>query len=111
LKSRTLILLLTVLPEQGEQGSLLQAVRMLIPRHLPFILVLQDPALDALAATLPRDKAELSRTLVAADLVDARRRLIQDLRVLGALVAETPPEDAGVNAVNAYLDVKRRQLL
>jgi uncharacterized protein (DUF58 family) len=111
LKSRTLILLLTVLPEQGEQGGLLQAVRMLIPRHLPFILVLQDPALDALAATLPRDKAELSRTLVAADLVDARRRLIQDLRVLGALVAETPPEDTGVNAVNAYLDVKRRQLL
>ena len=31
--------------------------------------------------------------------------------LVGALVVETRPEDAGVEAVNAYLDVKRRQLL
>ena len=29
----------------------------------------------------------------------------------GALVVESTPEDAGVDAVNAYIDVKRRQLL
>jgi len=36
---------------------------------------------------------------------------VHELRALGALVVETRPEDAGVEAVNAYLDVKRRQLL
>jgi len=33
------------------------------------------------------------------------------LRRRGALVAETAPGDAGLQAVNSYLEVKRRQLL
>jgi hypothetical protein len=30
---------------------------------------------------------------------------------MGCLVVETPPGDAGTKAMNAYLDVKARQLL
>jgi uncharacterized protein (DUF58 family) len=111
LRARTLVLLLTALPERGDHEPLLQAVRTLMPRHLPCIVVLRDPALEALADALPTHRAELCRTLVASDLVAGRRQLVQELRHLGALVAETAPEDAGVTAVNAYLDVKRRQLL
>jgi hypothetical protein len=36
---------------------------------------------------------------------------MRELRARGALVVETTPEDAGINAVNGYIDVKRRQLL
>jgi uncharacterized protein (DUF58 family) len=111
LRSRTLVLLLTVLPEPGEHGDLLAAVRMLMPRHLPLVMVLKDPGLQAAAEALPASRGELCRTLVASELVQGRAHLVRGLRQLGALVVETTAEDSGVAAVNSYLEVKRRQVL
>ncbi len=111
LKHRSLILIATVLPEQGDHGELLQAMHMIRGRHLPLVLVMSDPVLNASARALPADRRELCRTLVAADVVDGRRQLIKELRRLGALVVETAPDEIGATAINAYLDVKRRQLL
>jgi uncharacterized protein (DUF58 family) len=111
LRSRTLVLMFTVLPEREEQDDLLSAVRMLMPRHLPLILVFKDAGLEAAAQALPQDRNELCRALVASELVQGRQRLMRELRHLGAMMVETLPEDSGFSAVNAYLDVKRRQLL
>jgi hypothetical protein len=36
---------------------------------------------------------------------------MRELRRLGAMVVESAPADAGVDAMNAYIEVKRRQLL
>jgi uncharacterized protein (DUF58 family) len=110
LKHRTLIAILTALPET-EHEPLLRALRLLAPQHLPLLLVLQDPELLAAACLLPADKAELSRMLAARDIVSKREQAVREARSLGALVVETTPADAGVAAMNAYVDVKRRQLL
>ena len=110
LHHRTLIAILTALPEL-EHDALLRAVRMLAPQHLPLLLVLTDPDLEAASRLLPADKAELSRTLAARDLLAGREKTVRELRRLGALVVETAPGEAGVAAMNAYIDVKRRQLL
>ena len=111
LHSRALVLLLTALPELEAEGTIVQAVDLLIPQHLPVVIAFTDPGLTAAAQFQPSDKAELSRTLVARDLWTERRRVLGELRRRGALVVETAPGDAGVEAVNSYLAVKRRQLL
>jgi len=111
LHHRTLILILTVLPEREERGDLLRAVEMLAPQHLPLLVTLSDRDLKAAAEILPSDRAELSRTLVARDLVLGRLEVMRELRARGALVVDSTSEDAGVDSVNAYIDVKRRQLL
>jgi uncharacterized protein (DUF58 family) len=111
LHHRTLILMLTVLPEREERFGLLRAVEMLAPQHLPLVIALSDPNLKAAARFLPSSREELSRTLVARELWTNRMELMRDLRARGALVVESTPEDAGIDAVNAYVDVKRRQLL
>lgn len=111
LHSRALVLLLTALPELDEGGTLVRAVDMIIPQHLPVVIVFSDPGLAAAASFLPSDKPELCRTLVARDLWVERRRTLAELRRRGALVVETAPGDAGIEAVNSYLEVKRRQLL
>jgi uncharacterized protein (DUF58 family) len=111
MRHRSLILIITSLPEQDEKQSLVRAVKMLTPQHLPVCIVLSDPALKAAAHFLPADRAELCRTLVARDVWSAKHQMMQELRRLGAWVVETTPEDAGIDSVNAYLDVKRRQLL
>ena len=76
-----------------------------------FVIFFTNPDLEAAARALPADRAELCRSLVARDLWGVRQRVAAELRRRGALVVETPPGDAGVEAVNAYVDVKRRQLL
>ncbi len=111
LRHRTLVMILTALPEHGDEADLLAAVSSLAPRHLPLVLVLRDPHLQAIADHAPGDRAALCRTLVAGDLVDGRQTLMRALQRRGALVAECDPGDAGEAAVNAYLMVKRRQLL
>lgn len=111
LHHRTLILILTVLPEREERHDLLHAVDMLAGQHLPLFITISDRDLRASAETLPAGREELSRTLVARDLWLGRVETIRELRARGALVVETTAEEAGVDAVNAYISVKRRQLL
>ena len=98
------------LPLTERRIDLLKAVRMMRP-HLPLVVVLSDPDLKAAARLRPANRAELSRTLVAQDLWTAREQTMRELRRLGALVVESAPKDAGVDAMNAYIEVKRRQLL
>jgi len=111
LRHRTLIIILTVLPEREDRFDLLRAVSMLAPQHLPLIVTLTDRNLRAAAQLLPSNRAELSRTLVARDLQLGRVELMRELRSRGALVVEATPEDAGIESINAYIDVKRRQML
>ena len=111
LRRRALVLIVTTLPETDDEQALVRATRMLMPTHLPLFVVLSDPALRAAAESLPANREELSRTLVARDLWTGRRRMMDELRRRGAWVVDTGPEDAGVDSVNAYLEIKRRQLI
>ena len=111
LRHRTLILILTVLPEREERFDLLRAVDMLAPQHLPLFVTLTDRDLRAQAELLPSNRDELSRTLVARDLWLGRAELTRELRARGAMVVESTAVDWGVDAVNAYIDIKRRQML
>jgi uncharacterized protein (DUF58 family) len=111
LRHRTLILILTVLPEREERHDLLRAVKMLAAQHLPLFVVLDDRDLAAQARLLPSNADELSRSLVARDLWLGRAETTRELRARGAMVVESTAVDWGIDAVNAYIDVKRRQML
>ena len=111
LHHRTLILILTVLPEREERFDLLRAVDMLAPQHLPLFVVLTDRDLRAQAEIFPANREELSRTLVARDLWLGHVELTRELRSRGAMVVDSTATDWGVDAVNAYIEIKRRQLL
>jgi uncharacterized protein (DUF58 family) len=110
LRQRTLLVVFTALSELDPQ-PLLSAVRALCPTHLVLAVVLRDPDLEAAAGLLPADEPELCRALVARDLWMVRERTVRDLRRLGALVVESTPQEVGLAAMNAYIEVKRRQLL
>jgi uncharacterized protein (DUF58 family) len=111
LRRRALVLIVTTLPEAGEQQALVRAVGMMIPTHLPLVVVLSDPALRASAESQPATHGELCRTLVARDVWTDKQKMMNELRRRGAWVIDTGPEDAGVESVNAYLEIKRRQLI
>ena len=111
LNQRALILIMTVLPESGEEASLLKAVKMLTPKHLPLVLAVSDPRLKAAAHFLPASHAELCHNLVARDVWLHHQQVSRELRQMGAMVVETKPEDIGVEGINAYIETKQRQLI
>ncbi len=110
-KHRSLMFLMTVLPEMEDQHDLVRAVRMLTTQHLVLVAVFADVALKAASEMLPAGKRELMNVIVARQMWESRSALARELRGYGALIVDTPPEKFGVDTVNAYLDVKRRQLL
>lgn len=110
IRHRSLIVILTSLPE-ADSESLLRGLKLLSPQHLPLLIILQDLALQAVADALPESKEALFETLAARDLINRRREILREARTRGALVVETTPSNAGFAAINAYLDVKRRQSL
>ncbi len=111
IRHRSLIFLMTVLPELEDHHDLIRAVRILSAQHLVLVTVFADVQLKAASQMLPADKHELTNVIVARQLWESRLALTRELRGFGALVVDTPPEQFGVDSVNAYLDVKRRQLL
>ena len=111
LKNRTLVVIMTMVPGVDEHDALVRAVGMLRPRHLPLVIVQHDPALRAAGEMLPGDREELSRVLVARELGGQRQRLIRELRFRGAFVVDTAAGDIAIDSLNAYIDIKARQLL
>ena len=110
LKHRTLIVILTTLPE-ADSDTLLRAVKLLTPAHLPLIVALSDLSIKAIAESEAQTREELFRVIAARDIARERRETIRELRSLGARVVETAPSESAIAAMNAYLDVKKRQLL
>jgi uncharacterized protein (DUF58 family) len=64
-----------------------------------------------MVAAAPDTPADVSRAVVAASLLRERKIVIARLQRLGVHVVEAPHERLGTDLVNAYLDLKKRDLL
>ena len=90
---------------------MIESLGRLLKRHLVLFVVLRDEELEALAAAAPETAEEVSRAVVAASLLRERETVISRLRRMGAHIVDAPADQVGPEAVNAYLDLKRRDLL
>jgi len=84
---------------------------MLVPQHVPFVVVLTDPDLQAAAVDLCRrtspSSADPGRLRPLAGAPEDGR----PTSAAGAPWSSGRPRRGGPGAVNGYLEVKRRQLL
>jgi hypothetical protein len=74
-------------------------------------VVLQDEELLGLARREPIEAADVSRSVTAAALLRERDVVLVRLKRLGVQLVEAPVEAVGPAVINAYLDIKRRNLL
>ena len=80
-------------------------------RHLPLVVAIRNPDLEAAAALEPVDDAAVYRRAAAEELLQSRAAALAAMQRAGVLVADTRPGDAVPAVVNRYLDVKRRGML
>ena len=108
---RSLVVIFTEFPDTTSAELMIETVGRLLRTHLVLFAVFRDEELESLVETEPGSAADMTRAVVAATLLRERDLVLARLRRLGAHVVEASADRLGSAALNAYLDLKRRDLL
>ena len=111
LARRSLIVVFTEFPDTIGAELMLNAIGTLLKRHLVLFVVFRDEELEGFTAAEPTEPEDISRAVMAAGLLRERRLVLTRLRHMGVQVIEAAADEAGPALVNAYLDLKRRDIL
>ncbi len=110
-KRRALAVTFTDLANLGSGGTMVKYNLLLIRRHLPLIVSIQDSDVAAEALIASRDSRSVYRRAVAAELVEEGEAILARLENAGVLTVHVPADRLSTATVNRYLEVKYRNLL
>ncbi len=111
LKRRSLIVVFTDFADSTSAELMVENIERLLRRHLVLFVVFRDEELEAMADKEPAEVSDVSRAVIADALLREREVVITRLRRLGVEIVDAPAERVGVSLLNAYLEVKRRNVL
>ena len=111
LERRSLIVVFTEFADPTSAELLIENAARLSRRHLVLFVVMRDEELETIAQTAPDETTDVSRAVTAAALLRERDVVIARLQRAGALIVDAPATAVGPKLLNAYLDLKRRDLL
>ena len=111
LQRRSLIAVFTEFSDSTSAELMIENIERLLRRHMVLFVVFRDEELEAMADKEPLGTSDVSRAVIADTLLRERESVISRLRRMGVEVVDAPAERAGVSLLNAYLDLKRRNVL
>ncbi len=111
LKRRSLVLVFTDFVDPTSAELMLKTVGRLAERHLVLFVLMHDVELEALADAEPATADDVSRAVIAAAMLRERRIVVARLQRLGVHIVEAHHDRLGPELVNAYLGLKKRNLL
>ncbi len=111
LRRRSLVVVFTDVIDTRASAALIAHLARAAGRHLPLIVALRNPELDATATATAASDADAFRRAAAEELLQARAHALTAMRRAGVLVADATPDTATVAIVNRYLEIKREGLL
>src|SRR5262249_34215245 len=111
LERRALIVVFTDFADTTSAELMLEDVGRLLKRHLVLFVVFRDEELEAIARREPVDAEAVSRAVTAEALLRERDLVIARLTRMGALIVDAPAAAMGSALLQAYIDLKRRDLL
>jgi len=111
LRRRSLVVVFTEFVDTVTAELMVENLTRLARRQLVVFVVLRDPALERSALARPGRLGDVYRSVVAADFVRERERVLARLRRVGVLCVDAAPEAVSSRLVNRYLEVKRREMV
>ncbi len=108
-RHRSLVVLLTDLDDAAAASQLLGAVRILLPKHLPFVAGLSSVAAESMAGAPATEWLDPYRSLAAQEYCTALERKVQALRALGAPALVARPEQLEGAVLEAYGRFRRQR--
>lgn len=110
-RKRALTVVFTDVIDRLASEALVSHVASLRPRHLPLVVTLRNPELEAAAVARPHTVGDAYRRAAAEELLAARGEGLAEMRRAGALVLDVHPAHASPAVVEQYLELKRRAQL
>lgn len=111
LDRRSLVVVFTDFADSTSAELMLNNMARILKRHLVIFIAFRDEELEAMLDETPDDADDISRAVIADTLLRERDVVLTRLQRMGALIVDAPSDQVGVNLVNEYLRVKRRNLL
>jgi uncharacterized protein (DUF58 family) len=108
-RRRSLIVMLTDVDDATVASQLVQAVGLLLPKHLPFVAGLSSAAVEAMSRAPARHWLDPYRTLAAQEYRTGLERKVRALNALGAPALVARPEQLERAVFAAYEDFRRRR--
>jgi uncharacterized protein (DUF58 family) len=105
-RRRSLLVLFTDLSEQSVLEPLIEAIPVLLVRHLVLIAAVRDPEVESLAAALPSTSEEAYDKSAAAGFLAWRDDATARLRRLGATTLDLHPGELAGRVADEYLRIK-----
>lgn len=108
---RSLAIVFSDLTGSISSEALVRQMIRLRQRHLPLLVTVGDPGVQALAAQPISGSAALYERTVAQQILDERRLALDRLRGAGVLTLDAPADELSVAVINRYLEIKERTLI
>ncbi len=106
---RSLVVLMTDIEDAASEGQLAAALRLLQPRHLPFVVGMSQLKPGLIADQAPRDWLDPWMSLAAGHTLSQRERVMRALRSTGAQVLVTAPADFERTLFEQYGQFRQRR--
>lgn len=106
-RKRSLIVVMTDLPDPVSSESLLGELQYLTSRHLVLVVAISDYEMKELLERRPANEGELYQQTVAASVLSDRKRALAEFEARGILTLDVTPAEATVETLNKYLEIKR----
>ncbi len=111
LTRRSLVVVMTDFTDSVTAELMMDNLARLATRHLVVFVSLRDPLLGEVVASAPDTLVALQRAVVADSLVREREAVIGRLRRRGILCIDANPSEVGMQLLNRYLEIKRREMI
>lgn len=111
LNRRSLVILQTDFVDTITAELMIENIGRLARRHLVLFVCTINPDLKTMAEAPPASTIEMTRAVLAQDIIRERRIVIERLQRLGVLCLEVPVGALGTALVNRYIMIKRRELI
>lgn len=111
LHRRSLVILLTEFVDTVTAELMVENLERVASRHLVIFVTLRDPSLHDTVDARPDTVLEMTRSVIADEFLRERSVVLERLRRVGIHCIDAPVEQVGVELVNRYLAVKRRELI
>ncbi len=108
-RHRSLVVMLTDVDDTTVAGQLAQAVRLLLPKHLPFVAGLSSAAAESMSSGPAQLWLDPYRSLAAQEYCIGLERKVRALNALGAPALVAKPERLEHAVFAAYENIRRRR--
>ena len=111
LTRRSMVVFFTEFSDAVSAELMVRAAAHLMRTHLLLVVMLRDEELETIVDREPEQAEDIPRAITAAALLRQRQLVINRLRQLGAYVVVSEHDKVGERLAEAYLDLKRKDLL